>query len=260
MVCELREYPWVNGLRFLARPGMAGIVKNIYTGLADFSEMAFLLHFLRSEDLFVDVGANVGSYTLLASGVCRARSIAVEPIPSSYEVLNRNLQLNDLQTLVTVHGLGIGSEADTLFFTTELDALNRVIEPQQRRGVGREGVSPIRVVTLDELLARRRANLVKVDVEGYELEVLKGAREVLTREDLKCVIIEMVHAEDLAAIHTLLVKNGFSPGSYDPFSRSIAPMDDFNHDRHNTLYLRDMPAVQERVETGTEFSVLGISL
>src|SRR5579863_564889 len=57
---------WVCGTRFIARRGDVGITQNVYCGLHDFSEMAYVLHVLRSSDLFVDIGANLGSYTILA--------------------------------------------------------------------------------------------------------------------------------------------------------------------------------------------------
>src|ERR1700687_3946356 len=59
--------PWVEGTRLAARRGMAGATGNIYCGLHEFEDMAFLLHFLRSDDVFADVGANIGSYTILAA-------------------------------------------------------------------------------------------------------------------------------------------------------------------------------------------------
>ena len=59
--------PFVNDTVFIAAPGMTGVTQNIYTGLSDFFDCAFLLHFLREGDLFVDIGANVGIYTVLAA-------------------------------------------------------------------------------------------------------------------------------------------------------------------------------------------------
>lgn len=89
-------YPLVGSTVFPARPGMAGIVGNIYMGLEDFEEMAFLLHLLRPGDLFVDVGANVGAYSLLASGVCGAKSLAIEPIPETFSLMVENIRVNNL--------------------------------------------------------------------------------------------------------------------------------------------------------------------
>ncbi|WP_017364163.1 hypothetical protein, partial [Methylococcus capsulatus] len=60
--------PFVNDACLVVRPGMTGATGNLYVGLHEFEDMAFLLHYLRPEDLFVDVGANVGSYTVLAGG------------------------------------------------------------------------------------------------------------------------------------------------------------------------------------------------
>ncbi len=67
---------WIGGTRLAARRGMTGLTGNIYAGLHEFADMAFLLHFLRPSDLFADVGANVGSYTILASGVVRCPTVA----------------------------------------------------------------------------------------------------------------------------------------------------------------------------------------
>jgi hypothetical protein len=61
-------WPFVNDARLIVRPGMTGATGNVYVGLHEFEDMAFLLHYLRPGDLFVDVGANVGSYTVLAGG------------------------------------------------------------------------------------------------------------------------------------------------------------------------------------------------
>src|SRR5438552_2237409 len=70
------EFLWVEGAKLLVKRGMTGATGNIYCGLHEFVEMAFCLHLLRRDDLFLDIGANVGSYTVLASKVCGARSIA----------------------------------------------------------------------------------------------------------------------------------------------------------------------------------------
>jgi hypothetical protein len=57
---------WIGGAKLAVRRGMTGATGNIYCGLHEFAEMGFLLHLLRPGDVFVDVGANVGSYTVLA--------------------------------------------------------------------------------------------------------------------------------------------------------------------------------------------------
>ena len=65
--------PFVDGTRLLVSRGMTGATGNIYCGLTDFEEMAFVMHALRPDDLFLDVGANVGSYTVIAAGAAGAK-------------------------------------------------------------------------------------------------------------------------------------------------------------------------------------------
>jgi hypothetical protein len=101
--------PFVGNTRLLASPGETGITGNIYYGLAEYEDMAFTLHLLRSGDRFVDVGSNTGTYTVLASGVAGAFTDAFEPIPSTADRLWWNVVINALENLVTVHRLGPGA-------------------------------------------------------------------------------------------------------------------------------------------------------
>ena len=57
---------------------------NIYCGLHEAPDMAFLLYFVRPSDTFLDIGAYVGSYMILASGAVCPHSIAIDPVPSTY--------------------------------------------------------------------------------------------------------------------------------------------------------------------------------
>jgi hypothetical protein len=99
---EVVVVPWIGGQRLAAQRGMTGATGNIYAGLHEFAGMMLALHFLRQGDLFLDIGANVGSYSVLASGVCGARSWAFEPAPETVDSLRRNISINGLEELVTV--------------------------------------------------------------------------------------------------------------------------------------------------------------
>jgi hypothetical protein len=90
-ICDEVTIDWIGGTRLAARRGMTGATGNIYAGLHEFPDMAFVLHFLRPCDVFADVGANVGSYTILASGVVRCHTVAFEPDPLTAAALERNV-------------------------------------------------------------------------------------------------------------------------------------------------------------------------
>ena len=76
--------PYVGDTRLFVTRGMTGATGNWYCGLHEVDEMGFVLHALRPGDLFVDVGANIGSYTVLAAGAVGADAIAVEPVPTTF--------------------------------------------------------------------------------------------------------------------------------------------------------------------------------
>ena len=164
------EFKWVEGSKLIVRNGMTGATGNVYCGLHEFGDMLFLLHFLRSNDLFVDVGSNVGSYTVLASAVCRAHSVAVEPDPNTMRSLRRNVAINDLDELVTVFELALGSTEGEVPFTIGQDTGNRVATS------GKKNVRMVDQQRLDALIGKDSPSImmIKMDVEGYEEEVLRG--------------------------------------------------------------------------------------
>src|SRR5207244_1161396 len=108
---------FVNQSKSLVHRGMHGATGNIYVGLHEFEQMDFLLHFLRSEDTFIDVGANVGSYTVLASAVVGAKTIAFEPMESEYKGLMANIELNGIAHLVDARNIAVGARQGSVTFT-----------------------------------------------------------------------------------------------------------------------------------------------
>lgn len=255
-------YQWIGGLRFYARPGYAGITGNIYMGLADFEVAGFLLHFLRENDVFCDVGANVGAYTLLASGLRKARTIAVEPIEATFEMLQRNLLLNNIVGLVSARNIAVGANKSRLMFTADLDAMNRVALGDDKHQ-GR--LVEVEVVPLDDILQRTTPLLLKVDVEGFEPQVLAGATRTLSNPALKAIIIETVgherrygYASEI--VHETLVRNGFSLHDYEPFSRRIERCSSPQEEKvrkFNSLYLRDLEFVKKRISEASPVELLG---
>ena len=122
---------FVDHTRLLIATGMYGATMSIYTGLQEFEDMAFALHFLREDDLFVDIGANVGSYSILASGAVGARTISVEPVPFAYHRLLDNVYLNNIANKVTALNIALGQEAGVLNLTSGLDTVNHVVSESE---------------------------------------------------------------------------------------------------------------------------------
>lgn len=248
--------PFVDDSKLAIEKGMHGATGNLYTGLLEFSEMAFVLHVLRKGDLFGDIGANVGVFSVLASANAGADSIAVEPIPQTYAGMLRNIKLNNIEGKVSCLQIGVGDVETTLRFTKDSDTTNGVASSQT------PGVDTIEVPvkTLDTLFKDKSPCMLKIDVEGYEWQVLNGAKTTLEKSSLKAIIIEINgsgSAYNISddQIHDYLCSFGFVPYNYDPFSRRTIPLSTYRDT--NTIYIRDMDWVNERLASAQQYSVIG---
>lgn len=242
----------------MVEKGMTGATGNVYFGLHEFNDMGFLLHFLRPDNLFVDIGANVGSYTVLASGHVGARSMTFEPIPATFEKLRRNLSINNIEDKVEAFNMGIGSTNDPLYFTSDLDTMNHVSTKPDY-----EKVLRIESGTVDHMLQHRKPVLIKIDVEGYEHEVIRGATNIMQATTLKAIIIELSDinksiAYDNKGVHRELKELGFVPYTYDPFERNLLEADSLKN--QNTLYIKNFEEVSKTVKDAKPFSVYGMSI
>ena len=209
--------PWFHGLMLPVRKGDSGLSGNYYVGLHEFRDMAFVSHFLAPGDLFVDIGANLGSYSLIASGVCGASSISFEPVPSTFERLKHLVRVNSLDRLIEPRCCALSSGAEdgafeSLWFSTDRDTRNSFVGSDYAGDKQRVHVS-----SLDQQLSGRSPVLLKIDVEGFELAVLAGGRAVLARESVLAVVIE--GQTDL--VDQCLVDLGFVEVDYLPFDREV---------------------------------------
>lgn len=239
------EVNWIEGAKLVASNGMTGATGNIYCGLHEFADMAFLLHLLRPDDLFVDVGANIGSYTVLASAVVGAQSIAAEPDPQTMLALRRNIMVNGIAARARTIEAAIGREAGRTRFTVGLDTMNHVAsdsDPQTRE---------VPVQTLDEVLKGLSPTLIKLDVERFEADVLAGARETLQKSSLLAVETEA----DSEPVVQALVSAGFERMYYEPLSRSLHTGSREGHS--NALFIRDRCSVNDCLRSAPLRTVLG---
>lgn len=243
-------YPFTAKSKLIVQKGMYGATGNLYCGLHEFSDMSFLLHLLREGDLFVDVGANIGGYTVLASAHVEANTIAIEPAPSTYSKLLANIRINDIGDRVNALNIALGAAPGVVSFTTSLDTTNHVV-------LEKEDAETIKINMdiLDNVLADQSPILLKIDVEGFETEVLKGAKQTLQNEKLKAIIIELNGLSERYGIenrknHEALLGYGFLPYTYNPLKRELRKCETFGH--INTIYIRDEAFVTNRLFTASK--------
>lgn len=132
-----------------------------------------LRRFLKPGDFVIDVGANIGNHCVFFAGICGCHVLAFEPSIRASTLLQENVSRNGLGRLVTVQRSALGNHPG---FGEELTAPHNLgstkIRPAQ---------SGLKIERLDDLNIERPLSLVKIDVEGMEMEVLKGAEQTLRR-------------------------------------------------------------------------------
>ncbi|MCK9376089.1 MAG: FkbM family methyltransferase [Syntrophobacterales bacterium] len=145
-------------------------------------EAALVQRLLADDDVFWDIGANVGYFALVAATALdrRGQIVAFEPGENAYARLVENLALNSYHNVKTFNVAVSDREGEAVLHVSGdiADSSASLYEPGQTQAQGQA----CRTVALDHFLAAgglRPPNLIKLDVEGAELAVLQGARELL---------------------------------------------------------------------------------
>jgi FkbM family methyltransferase len=203
-----------DGARLRCHPDNTATSSVIYLRWPDWQEMHFLRRLLRPGDAFLDIGANVGVYSVLAARCIQPGGAlrAIEADPVLVQRLLENLRLNGFSA-DSVHPVAVGERDGTCRFQIDSDTIGNVLQPGSPGGVE----VPLR--RLDDLVpisdpTSERLALAKLDIEGYELQALRGADRLLRAGRPRCWLIETNRAcERYGAtrepLQSLLADHGF---------------------------------------------------
>jgi FkbM family methyltransferase len=183
---DLRVY---DGLRLRAYADSHEPGRFIYFGgLPDYDEMTFIRRYLRPGDHFIDGGANVGAYTLLAASLVgqSGRVDAFEPSPLEASRLRENIERNALAQ-VRVHEAALAEEPGRADFTIDRSSGNRL----RRNEDEGSAVKIVEVATIDNALPLQYA-MAKLDLEGAEPLALQGAEHHLAAGSPPVLLLEIV--------------------------------------------------------------------
>ena len=148
---------------------------------------------------FIDCGANIGYWSLLAAVRHQARVIAIEPAATSFERLVENVKLNgDVVQARRAAVWSSSGEVLSLVTHAQRHAGSSVVNRRERIGVAGYGVEEVETVTLDQIYREcyvgEDSVAVKLDVEDAEVEALRGARGLLESRDV--LLIYEDHGSD----------------------------------------------------------------
>ncbi|MBA2945189.1 FkbM family methyltransferase [Streptomyces himalayensis] len=200
-------------MHFWCPPEWRGNAKMTYVWRDDYEvELAQLHRWVRPGDVVVDVGAHYGSYTLPLAQLVGAQGcvFAVEPAEHARAVLSRNIRMNHLRN---VRLLPVAAGAESTRGNLHLHD-DRSRASMQETWEQRTDVQQVEVVRLDDVVpSGHRISLIKMDIEGYEPQALRGATGILIR-DRPIVIFELLShhlgtAGSARAAWDLLVEHGY---------------------------------------------------
>jgi FkbM family methyltransferase len=180
---------------------------------------------LSEGDTFIDVGANEGWFSLLASKAVGETGmvLGVEPQARLWEILIRNLVLNDCHNCRLVpYAVGsTESEVDLILHPWINNGATTLVASNRRRHFRRQKARMLRLDTIARMYSDgRRIKLVKIDCEGYELEAVKGASHLLHSRLIQNLLIEY-HPDQLRRLGQSKDDIGSYLGKYGYTSKMI---------------------------------------
>ena len=171
-------------------------------------------HFTPKQgDIVIDIGAHIGRYTIIASkrvGI-NGKVVAIEASPSNFEMLNRNIQLNQLTNIISLNHVVYSKETKLKLYSPGQESghtiYNTIISD---RATNEEKFVKVNANTLDYILQskgiKQEVNWIKIDVEGAEFEVLKGATNVLSKSNDIALLIEIHNLKDNTNLYRPIVE------------------------------------------------------
>lgn len=164
--------------------------------------VTWLEEHLRPGEVFYDIGANVGAYSLVAFAITQSDCTiyAFEPSYSTFSALCNNLRINGCAEHVLPLNIALSNQTQILPFNYSTvragAALHSVGEPIDFRGERfvPEFVQPVLSFKLDDFIDRfclKQPHLIKIDVDGAEAEIVKGASKTLANKQLRSILVEL---------------------------------------------------------------------
>ena len=195
-----------------------------FAGLPDYWEMKFMQRFLRSGDQFIDIGANAGVYSVLASSITGTDAVidAFEPLPNTASRIVEQARLNGL-TRLRVHGVAVSDRDDVLEFGY---SGNDATMHLRRDGEASTGTLRVRAVSLDNFTSYGTYAMGKMDIEGAEPLAFAGATRRLREANPPVWLLELAGYSNCYGVSSdevlrRLHECGFDSAIFDPTSGNL---------------------------------------
>lgn len=200
-------------------------LKQLYTSGKNRPEYFFVKKILEKNDFYINVGANIGELSLIASEKvgCDGKIIALEPHPKIFQYLIDNIKINKIKNIVALNCAASNKTGSGLLTSMRSDEMNHLIENliTDQKSVN------VEIIKLDSLIEKfdlKKCKLIAIDAEGHEVEILKGADLLLDFVEFVLIEITMINRK---SIFEILENKGFEIGIlYMNDHDKVRPVDD----------------------------------
>ena len=176
---------------------------HLFKGDFEFHEIKFILTFLEKGDVFIDIGANIGYFSITASSSVGETGAVhcFEPTEQTYSRLLGSIALNNAKNIFP-HATALSNLNEERAFTVStngFDAYNSLGTPSEGEGFSKKILF---TRSLDSFLKEENIadpSLIKIDVEGWEIPVIEGMKELLAKKTAPVLIVEFTESNAKSA-------------------------------------------------------------
>lgn len=179
----------IPGVKIVCKPDNSYGSLIVYTGLPEFSDQTFMYDYTKENDIVVDIGAHIGSESLiLGSKLTQGKIISFEPTTSIYQELKTNILLNGYEKNIHCENQAVSDHSGYITFYESGTSETNSLGPKS-------DAMPVKTVctTLDTYTKKNNIdhiNLLKIDVEGFENLVFRGAQNILQTHAVDLIVFE----------------------------------------------------------------------
>lgn len=222
----------------------------MYNNWVDWEEFNLIRRVLKDGDVAIDVGANMGYYSLWMSKFVAKSGlvIAFEPDEVNYAKLNENISLNNLANRIQTEKKAVNNVSGLISFTTSLDGENHITSDDVLNNV------IIDSIKLDDYFKAKDiqgVTYLKIDVEGFEMNVLQGCTESLLEKRINIIQLEINNTivnsgTDKIDLLNLLKHYNYILCNYDVKANRLIPIQ-YNPDRENYFAISDLININKKL-------------
>lgn len=186
----------------------------------EYETLSIFKNLAKNAKVIIDVGAHIGKYTILASKLCKGRVISIEASKENFFILRNNIKLNKCKNVLALNAAATKSNRRLKLYKRGTSGSYTL----KLKTSNYESVDGIALSSLLKKLGIKKVDLIKIDVEGAELDVIEGLKQYLSSHRVDNMILE-IWKENYNKVKKKLASLGYSIEEieYDNWNYLIRP-------------------------------------